>query len=65
MRKTVRLEVSGCYSHFLPLGQVNVLPLDIIKVSDHLGEGVSVNDQTFHSLGVIGNNVGSSHFLAV
>ena len=53
------------YSHFLPLRQVNVSLLDVIQVGDHLGEGVSVDDQTFHPLGVIGDNVGGSHFLAV
>ena len=52
------------YSHFLALWQVDVSLLDVLEVSDHLGERLSVDDETLDAFGIICDNVCCANLLS-
>ena len=52
------------HSHLLPLRQVHVSGLDVGQVGDEVVEGLPVDHQAGHALGVVSHDVGRPLLLA-
>ena len=51
--------------HLLPLRQVYVSGLDVLKVGNEVMEGLPVDDQAGHTLWVVGHDIGGSLLLSL
>ncbi len=50
-------------SHLLSLREVDVSGLNVCEVGDKMVEGLAIDDQTGHAVGVIGDDVGRALLL--